>query len=159
MKCVPAILRAENHRLGSPLRYEEVEDLIQDTLAAVWGKIDRFLGEARLETWAYPFCALELRSALRRRGRRPRLLGEESAPERAAEDEPHAIEYHDVHESLDRLPEEERAVVRLKHFSHLTFDRIARHLGLSPNTVKTRYYRALVRLRHWLAPRKEEESV
>lgn len=83
MKCVPAILRAENHRLGSPLRYEEVEDLIQDTLAAVWGKIDRFLGEARLETWAYPFCVLELRSALRR----PRLLGEEPTPEHAVEDD------------------------------------------------------------------------
>jgi RNA polymerase sigma-70 factor (ECF subfamily) len=161
MRCVPAILRVENARLGRGLRPDELEDLVQDTLVAVWRKIDRYMGEAKLETWVWEFCALELRSALRRQGRRARLLDEQNLvpPERCAGVETPSIDYEDVYESLDRLPEEERVVVRLKHFSHLTFEQTAQRLGLSPNTVKTRYYRALLRLRRWLAPRKEVERV
>ena len=46
-------------------------------------------------------------------------------------------------------------VIRLRHFSDLTFAAIARRLGLSPNTAKSHYYRGLVRLRGRLGARGE----
>lgn len=157
MRCVPAILRLHNARLGAILPGDELDDVVQDTLAALWKKLPGYAGDAKLETWAYRFCVLELRGALRRRRNRPRALPE-TAPdvqEPEAEPEVASVDYEDLHESLARLtPAEERAV-RLKHFSHLTFEEAAERLDVSPNTVKTRYYRALGRLRTFLAPRRE----
>src|SRR5262245_50605321 len=67
MRCVPAILAAKNRRLGSPLTDEELNDLAQDTLALLWRKLGTFAGLARLETWAFRFCVLELMNALRKK--------------------------------------------------------------------------------------------
>ncbi len=78
MKCVPAFLRARNKKCGSPLGSEEIADLIQDTLMALWMKIGTFSGEAKLESWAYRFCVLEMRSALRRKHRRAKHIHEDS---------------------------------------------------------------------------------
>lgn len=54
--------------------------------------------------------------------------------------------------SITQLSEREQQVLRLKVFGGLTFDEIARRLGMGPNTAKTVYYRALKKLRHMLLP-------
>jgi len=153
------MLRARSARLGSPLANDELDDLVQDTLTAVWGKIGTYAGRAKLETWIYRFCVLEMRGALRARWRRstvPRV--EEATPaEREGYREPEPFEFEDVYAGLSRLPAAEGEVVRLKHFDHLTLEQAARRLDISTNTVKTRYYRALTRLRRWLAPREDRE--
>jgi DNA-directed RNA polymerase specialized sigma24 family protein len=46
----------------------------------------------------------------------------------------------------------------MKHFEQLTFDRIAELIGCSPNTAKTRYYRALEKLRQDLRRRQVLEA-
>ena len=48
---------------------------------------------------------------------------------------------------LARLPFEQRVVVEMKFFQHCTFDDIAQQLGVSANTVKTRLYTALGRMK------------
>ena len=160
MRCVPAMLKAKNSSLSSPLRSDEIEDLVQDTLAAIWGKIGTYSGRAKLETWVYQFCTLELRSALRGKRRNRMVRFEEGVAEvneSVAAPEPTSADHDGVYESLARLSEVESEVVQLKHFSHLTLEETARRLGISTNTVKTRYYRALDRLRLWLAPLRERE--
>ena len=49
--------------------------------------------------------------------------------------------------ALGELPAEQRHVVELKFFQHFTFEDIARQLGISPNTAKTRLYAALKKLK------------
>ena len=61
-----------------------------------------------------------------------------------------------VHAALARLPADEAMVMRLKHFEGLTFDEIGTRQAISPNTVKTRYYRALAAMRAQLGPKNEE---
>src|SRR5262245_47547866 len=56
MRCIPKILSVLNARSGRPLDGHDLRDLTQDTLMAVWKKLDRFEGRASLETWAYRFC-------------------------------------------------------------------------------------------------------
>ncbi len=156
MRCVPRMLAAKNARIGQALRPEELEDLVQDTLVSIWRRLDSFAGRASLETWAYSFCHHELANRLRSKQRRPQgpELREEEAPTKVAK----VLEYDHVYRAIDRLGGEEADIVRLKHFEELTFDGIGARLEISPNTAKTRYYRALGRLRELLAPQMEEVS-
>jgi RNA polymerase sigma factor (sigma-70 family) len=55
-------------------------------------------------------------------------------------------EIFEVRLALDRLPDEERQVVRLSHFDGLTHTEIAEHLGIPLGTVKSRSHRAHRRL-------------
>ena len=68
----------------------------------------------------------------------------------------HGVE--EVHEGLRKIGREEAEVIRLKHFEGQTFEEISRHLGLSPNTVKTRYYRGLEELRPLLTAREDAKG-
>ena len=52
-----------------------------------------------------------------------------------------------IAKSLDSLDDATREIIRLKHFEDRTFEEIALLQCCSPNTIKTRYYRGLVRLR------------
>jgi RNA polymerase sigma-70 factor (ECF subfamily) len=54
--------------------------------------------------------------------------------------------------ALGELPEEQRHVVYLKLWEHLTFDAIADILGISPNTAASRYRYGLDKLREQLRP-------
>lgn len=52
--------------------------------------------------------------------------------------------------ALERLGPPEDEIVRRKHFDGQSFDALGSALGISPNTAKTYYYRALSRLRDLL---------
>jgi RNA polymerase sigma-70 factor, ECF subfamily len=147
MQCVPRFVRAIASRLGRTLSREEQEDLTQDVLAVVWRKLAEFRGEAALATWMFRICDLTARNAFRRADRRRAPSLEEVADPRSRNrtDDDEAMLA-----ALDRLPPDEAAILRLKHFDGLTFDAIGTNLGLSSNTVKTRYYRGLSTLREWL---------
>jgi len=57
---------------------------------------------------------------------------------------------------LGELPPEQRAVVHLKLWEGLTFEEIAKGLGLSPNTAASRYRYGLDKLRERLRPLYDE---
>lgn len=58
--------------------------------------------------------------------------------------------------ALSKLPEDQREVVTLKLWGGLTFQEIARAMGISINTVAGRYRYALGALQKQLAPLKED---
>ena len=53
---------------------------------------------------------------------------------------------------LGELPSEQRAVVHLKLWEDLTFERIAAVLGISEGNASVRLNRAKTRLREWMGP-------
>lgn len=57
----------------------------------------------------------------------------------------------DVYRCLDKLPAEERTLLILKYFEKRSFKEIAEILSIPENTVKTKTYRLLKKIR-------EEES-
>jgi RNA polymerase sigma-70 factor (ECF subfamily) len=61
-------------------------------------------------------------------------------------------EAYQVRAAVDRLPAEERIVVRLGHFEQLSHAEIAARLGVPIGTVKSRSHRAHRRLAEWLEP-------
>lgn len=64
-----------------------------------------------------------------------------------ASDELPVEERVDLYTALDRLPPDEKTLIILKYFEDKRFLDIATLLGISENTVKTRFYRAMGRLR------------
>lgn len=65
----------------------------------------------------------------------------------------HAVpleERMDLYDALDRLPPEEKTYIILKFFEDLRFRDMADMLSLSENTVKTRFYRIIGKLKSYL---------
>lgn len=150
MGCVPRILGTRNARAGTPLDRQELEDVVQETLTAVWNKLAGYDGTASLESWVWRFCELEFLRRLRAKGRGRLVLQETlegSAHEPLAPAPRLALDDERLAEGLEALDSEVGAVVRLKHYEDLTFEAIGARLGISSNTAKTRYYRGLRKLR------------
>lgn len=147
MDCVRRFITSRNRRLSRPLGASDLEDVIQDTLIAIWSKLDQFQGYGRFEVWCFRFCILELRGKLRDLGR-DRSVDVE-VPDQAEEmREPlDEDELGNVYQALDELGPPASDVIRLKLLEGLTFDRIAEELDASPGTVRAWYYRGLRKLR------------
>ncbi|AIQ16623.1 RNA polymerase subunit sigma-24 [Paenibacillus sp. FSL H7-0357] len=56
----------------------------------------------------------------------------------------------DLYDALDRLVPEERTYIILKFFVNLPFREMAQVLSLSENTVKSKFYRIIKKLKHYL---------
>jgi len=151
--CLPAMLRRRNRQLGQPFSEDELADVEHDVLAALWAKLSRFDGRSSLETWVYGFAMIEIHKSLDRRRKGPvfdRL--DDHAPQTATERDDPPLERGQLLALLERLGSDAGDVVRLHYYDDLTLEEIARRLGVSSGTVKSRYYRALLRLRDLLKP-------
>jgi RNA polymerase sigma-70 factor (ECF subfamily) len=158
LRCVPAFVGARNANLGHPLGRDDLDDLVQDVVMAVWKKIGQYRGEAPIEGWIYQFCILEMKTFMRRKinreSRSERLDG--LSPIMKSYQEPSGDLYEDIYSGLSKIGSEYAQVICLKHFGHMTFEEIAERLEISPNTAKTRYYRGLIKLKGFLDPQRLE---
>ncbi len=158
MKCVRRMLAYRNRNYGNPLGQEELDDLVQETLVAVWKKLKEYKGTGPLEAWVFRFTFLQIVSRLRELERRPKLV--ETVPEEGAEDPlpQDDREFALLYESLERLGPPASEIIALKHLQGRKFVEIASELGMPLNTVKTRYYRGLARLRSMLGAHPQDEQ-
>lgn len=161
LRCVPRFLAHLNVQYGNLLQEEDLADLVQQTLLVVLAKLPNFQGPGSVRGWAYGIAQREYLHARRtrlRRASRQQSLGAEIDPPQPAE-ESAQDEYHAVW-ALNELDEDERRVLGLRLFDDLEYAEIGRRLGLPENTAKTRYHRALHRLRELIAisQRREEHG-
>ena len=157
IECLPVMVLLRHQRMGSPLPPQELDDVVQNALTALWRKLDRYDGRARLEQWAYGFASVELVKTVERRARRAREQPSGDSPDVAVdppEELPLDVEKLDA--ALGRLEGNDARIVRARHYEELGFDEIAERQGRPVNTIKTRYYRSLKRLRIWLGGSGEE---
>jgi RNA polymerase sigma-70 factor (ECF subfamily) len=159
LACVPAMVRIKHGRMGAQLSVHELEDVVQNVLTAIWKKLGQWDGRAPLEHWAYGFIVFELLKAVERRARRlavvqVRDFGDPESPVSSAAD----IDSERLKLVVGRLDPSDQEILRLKHFEDLTFDEIAARTHMPTNTVKTRYYRCIKRLRDSLSRAEEMEA-
>jgi RNA polymerase sigma-70 factor (ECF subfamily) len=125
------------------------EDLVCETMAAVWKSARGFRGESSASTWVFGV-AYHLLARSRRRQRRDTPL--EDAESLAADGDPeHMAERADVatrlRRAVDALPAAHRDVVDLTFYHGFAYPDVARILGIPVNTVKTRMFHARQKLR------------
>jgi RNA polymerase sigma-70 factor (ECF subfamily) len=168
---VRLIMQRHNRRLFRTARSvlhddAEAEDVVQETYVRAFTHLDSFRGEAQLSTW---LTRIALNEALGRFRRRRITVGlkdidtindqaearviylpsarQDSDPEAAtAQAEVRRL----LERAVDQLPEHFRMVFMLRDIEEMSVEETASHLGLRPETVKTRLHRARRLLRQSL---------
>lgn len=146
---------------------EEAEEVVQDTMLAVYEKIDTFDEQAALTTWLYRIVTNNALMRLRARGRARETPLEPGGPTFSAdghmaqavaewnlspEDALLRQEARRVmQQAVDHLSEAYRTVYVLAEIEGLPHQEIATLLDLNVPTVKTRLHRARLSLREALA--------
>jgi RNA polymerase sigma-70 factor (ECF subfamily) len=127
-----------------------VEEVLNDTMIAVWEKPGSFRGASRLSTWIFGIAYRKAMKSLRR-------LDEavEYRPAEAADEDlisPHESAWHGQRERLlleamQQLSADHRAVVDLTYFHEMSYREIAEVMDCPVDTVKTRMFHARRRLK------------
>lgn len=161
LRCVPRILGAQNAKTGRPLGEHELADLVQDTIVVILKKLAVFRGDGPLEGWIFRICCLEFMNGIRRHRRSGRTVDiDDVEPTDQAQEAARRrlLERERIHVAIEKLGGVEAETIRMKHFEELTFEEIGARLGISPNTIKTRYYRGMQALQALLSAESRGEG-
>jgi RNA polymerase sigma factor (sigma-70 family) len=148
-----AAVKAVYDRFGGPVfalsmsilgEHGLAADATQQTFIKAWRAASTYDPERSFAPWIY---AIARRTAIDIYRKRSRVV---SRAEVEIVSLPPALEtvweVFEVRTALDRLPDEERQVVKLSHFDGLTHVEIAERLDIPVGTVKSRSHRAHQRL-------------
>lgn len=133
------------------------EEVVADTMLAVWRGAGTFAYTSRLSTWIFGIARHKALDAMRRRGKRQRETPlDEAAMDLPSPGEPPIERIHRrqitdrTRRALAGLSPEHQEILRLVFYEDLPYDEIAILLGIPTNTVKTRVYYAKHRLKEYL---------
>jgi RNA polymerase sigma factor (sigma-70 family) len=142
------LLRVVQTTVGS---HPEVEDIVQQTTLKAFTHLEQFRFEASFRTWLIRIGLNEARQWRRKVASSPLLALDlpELAGLPGADESPSPLtecqrseSIAQLHAALASLPEMYRIVVLLRDLEDLRFSEVARRLGLTLPTVKTRHRRA-----------------
>jgi RNA polymerase sigma factor (sigma-70 family) len=131
-------------------RPQLVEEVLNDTMMAVWSTAANFRGASKVSTWIFAIAY--------RQGVKARTRWDEPLPDLPDNDQPsgdasphellHHSRSHDVLvEAMKDLSADHRAVVDLTYFHGMGYREIAEIMGCPVDTVKTRMFHARRKLR------------
>jgi RNA polymerase sigma factor (sigma-70 family) len=122
------------------------DDLVQDTLERAWAKLHLYRRGTDLRAWL--FTVMHNVHVNKVRSARATDPLDDEMPElaqRAAQGD--ALVVRDLDRAIARLPDEQRAVLLLVTLEEMSYDQVARALGIPIGTVMSRLSRAREKLR------------
>jgi RNA polymerase sigma-70 factor (ECF subfamily) len=122
------------------------DDLVQDTLERAWAKLHLYRRGTDLRAWL--FTVMHNVHVNRVRAARPTDMLEDEMPElaqRASQGD--GLLVRDLDRAIARLPAEQSAVLLLVTLEEMSYDEVARALGIPIGTVMSRLSRAREKLR------------
>lgn len=152
---------------------QDAQDVAQDAFLKAFARLDRFDGRSAFYTWLYRIAANTAMDHNKKVRRRPAPLPLEAPREEEegrtgispaapgpspAQGAMTAELRRRIDEAMDSLPEVYRQVVVLRELEGLSYDDMARALGVSRGTVESRLFRARERLRARLASEMRENG-
>jgi RNA polymerase sigma-70 factor (ECF subfamily) len=160
--------RYEQRLLGFLHRFvgnaAQAEDLLQATLLRVYRARDKFKGNGKFSTWLYTIAANLAKDYLRKTkkyrfvsletpvGQRVNVIDFHEAEGESAYDVAQKREISKmVRLAVSRLPHHLRLTVLLTHYEQMSYEEAAKVLGCSKGTVKSRVFRAKMKLKEFLA--------
>ncbi len=134
-------------------RASEAEDVVQEAYVRAFRHLETFRGDSALSTWLSRIVINEALGRLRKQKREGRVTDLDAAqaeiiqfPGNASDDPERTMAQrqilHLVEEATDRLPAAFRSVFVARVIEGLSMEETAELLGIKPETVKTRLYRA-----------------
>ena len=122
------------------------DDLVQDTLERAWAKLHLYRRGTDLRAWL--FTVMHNVHVNRVRAARSSDPLEDEMPELAQRGtQPDALLVRDLDRAIARLPADQRAVLLLVTLEDMSYDEVARTLGIPIGTVMSRLSRAREKLR------------
>jgi len=148
--------------------YEEAEDLTQEIFLKVFRSLNTFDRRANFQTWLISvsrnFCIDRYRSGRRDREVFAREIDASTVPAEAPGLSPHSrVELQDrvalLREALRALSPPLRAAVLLRDIHELSYQEIARELGVAEGTVKSRINRGRAELARQIEALRKEKGI
>ena len=122
------------------------DDLVQDTLERAWAKLHLYRRGTDLRAWL--FTVMHNVHVNRVRAARPVDPLEDEMPELAQRGtQADALLVRDLDRAIARLPADQRAVLLLVTLEEMSYEEVARTLGIPIGTVMSRLSRAREKLR------------
>ncbi len=155
-------------RLAYAITHNEADarDICQEAWLTVWKQLATFRGDARFSTWLHPIITRRAIDHLRKRRRwfdrfLPFGTGDETAPSvpepATTDDAARQLEGNEtvarVRAALATLPAKHRVVLALRELEGLSYEEIARTVGVPVGTVMSRLHHARRLLAEELGPR------
>ncbi len=125
-------------------------DIVQNGVYKALRSAHTLRNPAFVKTWVYRIMLNEIFSYLRAEGREGCLDSYEQLQEVSGneiESVRDVYENMDLQRALDALPAQEKAIVLLKYFEGFKLDEIAEMLDENVNTVKSKLYRSMKKLK------------
>ncbi|WP_130869869.1 RNA polymerase sigma factor [Intestinimonas massiliensis (ex Afouda et al. 2020)] len=120
-------------------------DVVQESIVKALSKSDSLRNPEFLKTWFYRILLNESMNYYRH-NRRLVSLEDSGLPDTPAPQGDHAARL-DLRAAIDRLEPREQAIIRLRFFQDMKLEEIAQVTETNLNTVKSRLYKSLRRLR------------
>lgn len=151
-------------QLSGDFSHEDTEEICQETFLSVVRNLDSFQAKSSFQTWLLRIAAnkaMDFRQkthAAKRGGHSIHLSLDGRADGEGAPIDPpsarlgpdglllQAETFRFVRQSLDRLSQPCREIIELRYYGDLSYDDIAKELGLNPKTVSSRLSKCLDRL-------------
>jgi RNA polymerase sigma-70 factor, ECF subfamily len=138
-------------------------DLMQEVFLLVYRHLPSYQGDGRFRAWMMRIATNKTIDFIRQRSRSPSIVDDEYAEaqflahEAPAPNNPEWVCAHDsdnrhIQLALQTLSPDQRVVVELKFFQQFTFEDISQQTGVPINTVKSRFYMALDKMKSSLLP-------
>ncbi|CAM2006009.1 RNA polymerase sigma factor [Acanthopleuribacter pedis] len=130
---------------------EDALDLVQEVFLSVYRNLDRYGQQAKFSSWIFTIASHRATDFYRRKKAvdsldEPELLdagGGNSPYDQVLRRQSN----QEVLRLLHQLTPEQRLVVELKYFQEQTFEEMSTHTGIPTNTLKSRLYAALRKLK------------
>jgi RNA polymerase sigma-70 factor (ECF subfamily) len=142
---------------------EDARDVTQDVFMKVYGALDSYDPKYKFSTWLFRIAGNAAIDHLRRRKVRPLPLELPADADGVArqvepkENRPDPFEDlarrrlgQALHDAIERLPDDYRELISLRHYGELPYEEIAELKGMPLGTVKNKLFRARQALRDLL---------
>ncbi|CEN77651.1 RNA polymerase sigma factor [Paraclostridium sordellii] len=123
---------------------DDALDIVHDAICKALQKIDTLKNIEVVKTWFYKILVNSAIDYIRKNNKYVRLSQEDMINEKISNDIYSDI---DLEQALDRLPEEYKSIIMLRYFEDMKIEEIANVLQQNINTVKTKLYKGLRRLK------------
>jgi RNA polymerase sigma-70 factor (ECF subfamily) len=141
------------------------EEVVADTMLAVWRGAGSFSHTSRISTWILGIARHKALDAVRRNARRQQDVELDHAADLA---QPNTCPIDQIQrdqlavvtqQAMNRLSQDHREILRLVFYEDLSYEDIAALLDIPVNTVKTRVFYAKQQLKQHLSSLHPEEPV
>ncbi len=127
--------------------HEDALETTQETFARAFASLRSYDAARPFPVWVLSICANRARDLLRRKVRRPEILGGEPPPVAGPGPGPAGLaaeheEAERLRRAVERLDEDKRIAVVLKYYEGLSLAEVAQITGTEVATLKVRLFRA-----------------